>query len=137
MKRSAAVFYVSWSQLPHCQTCFLLQNWDRTLAVANIYRCFCNLRMKYSCFLFIKKKKKQSTDVNHQYDRNRRARLFLLDASISHGGVHRSSRRLKPSSSSSGSSSVYLIYVPQLKLSSSESPLIFFPSSCSLSFSQF
>lgn len=35
----------------------------------------------------------------------------------------KSSRRLKPSSISSGSSSVYLIYVPQLKLSSGESPL--------------
>lgn len=39
----------------------------------------------------------------------------------------KSSRTLKPSSISSGSSSVCLIYGPQLKLSSFERPLIFFP----------
>lgn len=49
----------------------------------------------------------------------------------------KSSRGLKPSSGSSGSGSVYLIYVLQLKVSSGESPLIFFSPSCSLSFSQF
>lgn len=38
----------------------------------------------------------------------------------------KSSRRLKPSSISSGSASVGLIYGPQLKRSSFESPAIFF-----------
>lgn len=43
----------------------------------------------------------------------------------------KSSRTLKLSSISSGSSSVCLIYGPQLKLSSFERPLIFFSTTCS------
>lgn len=98
-----------------------------------LYSGFCYLHMKYSSFSL----KWRSTNVNHQSDSNRRVRLFLRTRPSVTEESSKSSRRLKPSSISSGSSSVCLIYGPQLKLSSFESPVIFFPPPASLCSSQF